>query len=819
MFSKELVWARSKRVEIVTRLRAAAEWRVAILVLSMVALLVPVIAPSGFFFPYVFPRNIFFRAVVETGTLILVWSVCFGDEDLDLRFEPIFWSIVAFVAAGFISALFSPARDHSLFGDFERMGGVWAWMHLALFFLLLRALRDNEWKWVLNCALVVSLFVGAVAVWQHFQSTGAARSAAALLPSSASTVGNSGLLAAYLLFALGIAAYLATTTSRLRLAYLGAAAVVFAAVLCAENRSSVIGIVVGALVGSILFAVLRATKRRLLAPAIALAVACGVFLGAAAIRVFPSSGIVRVMPTVVRRLALTSPDGVDASRLIQWHAAVEGFKDRPVVGYGPENYNLVWSAHFNPEIYHLDTDIYDHAHNQYLEILATGGVIGLCAFAAIWLAIAVTLARAYRDERLSAGALAVLAGLQVAYAIYLFFWFFDLNSTMLWILVGALISSRENAHGIVHPAVSKATREKRLGFAIALAFVALVGVSLYSETYLPMRANRALARLDSQPASLLNSEDAFTTLATTPIHESAHTPMMMAEYLDAARPEFASLRRNPAGRRMLESTFGDALTTFRAEIHRDTLNDRLYTHEASVLLDAARFYNSRAYVDTAIEVLHRAIELSPRRIQPRMLLARLYTEDRDFDAAKAVLEAAIRVDPGIGEPRYRLAEHYLRFGQTDSAFDMLKSSLRRGYVGAPETYLAVGKRLEFSRRSGEAADLYTSYLEGKYTKAIWDGANTIDRIVPPADIAVAAHLPLLYVRAQERELAIKSAAALAAFDSARTDLVEQFVTDLGSRRRSRWIARNSLLPCATSRASRSTMPDKLEACGVFRKKL
>jgi O-antigen ligase/tetratricopeptide (TPR) repeat protein len=747
-----------------------------------------------------------------------VWSVCFGDDDLDLRFEPIFWAIAAFVVAGFISAIFSPARDHSLFGDFERMGGVWAWLHLALFFLLLRALRDEEWKWVLNGALIVGLAVSAVAIWQHFHFTVAARGVT-LSPPSDSTVGNSGLLGAYLLFALGIAAYLAATAARLRFVYLGAAAVVVLGVVYAENRSSVIGIILGALVGSTLFAMLCSKRRRWLAPAVALGTAFAIVLGTFWMRAVPAGSVVRVTPTVMQRLALTNPAGPDAARLIQWRAAVQGFTDRPVLGYGPENYNLVWSAHFNPAIYQLDTDVYDHAHNQYLEILATGGLTGLCAFAGIWLAIGVTLTRAYRDERLSAASLAVLAGLQVAYAVYLTFWFFDLNSTMLWILVGALISSRENPHGIVHPAVSKATQQKRVGFAIAVASAALVGVSLYSEAFLPTRANRALARLDSGPASLASSQAAFTALATTPIHESAHTPMMMAEYLDAERPEFATLRRNPAGRRMLESTFGDALATFRREIHRDTLNDRLYTHEASVLLDAARFYNSRAYVDTAIDVLHKAIELSPRRIQPRMLLARLYTEDRDFDGAKAVLEAAIRIDPDIGEPRYRMAEHYLRFGQTDSAFDMLRSSLRRGYVGAPETYLAVGKRLEFSRRSTEAADLYTSYLEAKYTKAIWDAGSTIDRVVPPADIAVAAHLPLLYVRAQERELAIKSAAALSAFDSTRTDLVEQFVTDLGSRRRSRWIARNSLLPCVTSRASRSTMPDKLDACGVFRKKL
>ena len=99
-------------------------------------------------------------------------------------------------------------------------------------------------------------------------------------------------------------------------------------------------------------------------------------------------------------------------------------------------------------------------------------------------------------------------------------------------------------------------------------------------------------------------------------------------------------------------------------------------HEASLLLDAARFYNSREYMEDAISVLHKAIELTPRRIQPRMLLATLYTDDRNFDGAKAVLEDAIRIDPELGEPRYRLAEHYLRFGQTDSAFEMLSSSVR-----------------------------------------------------------------------------------------------------------------------------------------------
>jgi hypothetical protein len=150
---------------------------------------------------------------------------------------------------------------------------------------------------------------------------------------------------------------------------------------------------------------------------------------------------------------------------------------------------------------------------------------------------------------------------------------------------------------------------------------------------------------------------------------------------------------------------------------------------------------------------------------------------------------------------------------------MLESSLRLGYVGAPETYLSIGKRLEFSGRRSRAASLYAGYLEAKYTKAVWDRSGIIDTPVPTADIAVAAHLPLLYVRAQDSELAIKSAAALSAFDPSRAALVDRFVSDIGARRRGNWVARSSLLPCASMRVSRWPDTVGLGACGVFRRKL
>ncbi|HYU52719.1 MAG TPA: O-antigen ligase family protein, partial [Gemmatimonadaceae bacterium] len=345
-------------------------WRTPVIVLLMTSLLVPVIVGSGFFFPYVVPRNLFFRAVVEIGVTVVVLALAFGRKTLDLHDEPIFWSLVAFLAAATMSAFFSPASTHSFFGDFERMGGVWAWLHLVLFFLLLRTLRDENWGWILNAALAVSLFVSVGAIGQHSDVVSAARSSVDMVSSSTSTLGNSGLLAAYLLMNIAIAAYLATASIRYRLLYLAIAGVNLLALMYSANRSTIVGLLLASIVGGVIYSTLNVSSRkRWIVPSVAALLTVLITGITIVIREFPASAANRFAPTVLRRLALTNPAGSDESRTMQWRAALDGFRDRPLLGYGLENHNLVWGAHFDPGIYKIDTDIYDRTHNQFLEML------------------------------------------------------------------------------------------------------------------------------------------------------------------------------------------------------------------------------------------------------------------------------------------------------------------------------------------------------------------------------------------------------------------------------------------------------------------
>jgi O-antigen ligase len=805
------------------KIASKVSWRSAILALIVASLLVPVIILPDFFFPYVVPRNLYFRVVVETAVAGLVLALCVGRKTLDLRGEPIFWALVAFLAAASVSAFFSPARIHSFFGDFERMGGVWAWLHLAGFFLLLRTLRDEDWQWVLNAALAIGVFVSASIIALHSELTASSGSADTLANASSSLVGNGGLLAAYLLINIALAGYLAAAGGRFRRLYAGAGAFTLIALVFAENRSTIIGLVLGSITGGIIYAALTTARRKKwIALSIPAALAVIVIGVAGAIRLSPGSLIARQAPTVLQRLALTNPVGSDESRTMQWRAAIEGFKDRPLLGYGMENHTLAWSAHFDPGIYRSGTDIFDRTHNQFLETLATTGFAGTVAFLAIWLAIGMTLVRAYRAGRLSASEVAVLAGLQIAYATYLFFWFFDLNSTMLWILAAALIASRGTVGSVVLEKTGP-SEAGRLGLAarpaFALATIAVLAAMIYAEGYTPLRANRALAGIDAPVGSLAQTLSRFDAVSNSSARQSGASPMVMAARLGSLRPRLKALSADTARRRMIDRAFSSSFAAFAREIHRDTLNDRLYTHQGTLLAEAAQFYGEPSYRRQAIDAFHKAIELSPRRMQQRLLLAGVYTGSRDYERAVVVLNDAVSSEPQLGQLRYELARAYVGAGRSDSALAMLQSSLGLGYVGAPEIYLSMGKRLEFSGRGAQAAKLYAAYLEAKYTKAVWDRSGIIDSPVPTADIAVAAHLPLLYVRAQDSELAIKSAAALSAFDPSRASIVDRFVSDIGARRRGGWIARNSLLPCASARVPRLADSVAAGACGVFRRKL
>ncbi|MGI9077561.1 MAG: O-antigen ligase family protein [Gemmatimonadaceae bacterium] len=789
-------------------------WQRWVLALLVLACLVPVFVWSEIFFPYVVPRNLLFRAAVEIAAALLLVAIVRGQYTPLLRGDYLFIGLLAFILASAISAVFSPAPNHSFFGDFERMGGVWAWFHLLLFFLTLRALKRRYFDWLLDALLLVSVLVSGYGFREHYLAAQFPHTTEVYVAATSATLGNPGLLAGYLAMCVALGCYRAATAARLNWVYAGVVAFDLTVLFYSQNRAAVVGVLSGGVVAALVYSVVagRGARRWLIPSAAGGAVMLlGALAGAA--RAFPQSAFVISLPAAVRKIAVTGAAGVDFGRTIQWRAAWLGFLDRPLLGYGPENHYLAWTAHFDPRVYASGVDTFDRAHNQFLELLGTGGVLGALTFAALCVAVGYCLHAAYRTRSIPPAGLAVLIGAQVVYAGYLFFWFFDINSLMLWVVLLAVIARAGQPGG---PAAEPSPAGRVLAHPFAAAgIVAALMCSLYIHAVEPLRASRALAAIQigrGSPAQVFRSFDvAYESMAP----QTSLTPIVLAGYISSLAPRFATMRADSAQGALLDRAFQRTLAAFRREIRRDPLNDRLYTHEGRLLLLAASFYGREAYHMAALQALQTAISLSPRRVQARMLLANAALLARDYSRARVVLDASIRLEPGVGEARYQLARLFIATGKEDSAVVPLFESLARGNAGSPNPYIAVSRHLERAGRHAEAARLLTLYFHTKYGKDIWGPLPMRRREVPVGDLAIAAHLPLVHLRARDTAQAMVTARGFWVVDTVRKPVVDSLARDLRAGLKEKWQGRRTLLPCQSATPADRKKHRDLAACSLF----
>ena len=102
------------------------------------------------------------------------------------------------------------------------------------------------------------------------------------------------------------------------------------------------------------------------------------------------------------------------NRLRNWESGLKAFAERPLLGWGPENYFVASARHISPPAGRAK--VRSHAHNLLIEEAATKGAAGLAAYLALWALTAHAAVRAARrtdDARqraLAVFAAAALAG-------------------------------------------------------------------------------------------------------------------------------------------------------------------------------------------------------------------------------------------------------------------------------------------------------------------------------------------------------------------------------------------------------------------------
>ncbi len=130
-----------------------------------------------------------------------------------------------------------------------------------------------------------------------------------------------------------------------------------------------------------------------------------------------------------------------AHRLMTFKIAFQAFKEHPILGIGPGNFG---SYYDNYPMESLPKTEHQTVNNQYLEILAENGILGLAAFILFLIILFIRSWRAYRITKnplISAfilGATTALVGILAQYN-----FFSTLYIIYIWFLMGLLVSIQE----------------------------------------------------------------------------------------------------------------------------------------------------------------------------------------------------------------------------------------------------------------------------------------------------------------------------------------------------------------------------------------
>jgi len=172
-----------------------------------------------------------------------------------------------------------------------------------------------------------------------------------------------------------------------------------------------------------------------------------------------------------------------AARIIVWEAGFEAFKERPVLGWGPENFRFALDHHFDNRLY-LDENIgeiwFDRAHNLFVDTLVNVGVLGFLLHLLVTLYAIVLVIRVGKEGSISEMEAHILGALIVAHVVQLQTGFDTVGTYgLLGVIAGYYLWLERNMH--VTPLALTFTGRRVGGGALAAVVVVLSIFTIFAE--------------------------------------------------------------------------------------------------------------------------------------------------------------------------------------------------------------------------------------------------------------------------------------------------------------------------------------------------
>lgn len=623
---------------------------------------------KSLFFPFITGKNFYFRIVVEFMAtawlaLALVLPQYRPKRNWILGTFAIFVLIMAVADAQGVNPF------KSFWSNFERMDGWVTIAHTLVYLVVVSAVINTErlWRTLFQVSLAVSVGVGLYGMTQLFGWSAVGQGGATGLSARLdATFGNAIYLAVYDLFHIFIAALLWVQAwherkpgNRTWISLMYAFIIFFDTfiLLFTGTRGTTLGLIGGALLAGIIYVMREPSAIR----------ARNYVLGALAGLVILSGVLwsVRSTPEIARigflvRLAnISVSDPTVQSRFMNIGMAWQGVKERPILGWGQENYAIVFDKYYDPRMYNAE-QWFDRVHDSIFDWFVAGGILGLAAYLSIFGAILYYLwtSKAFRlDES------AILIGLIAGYFFHNLFVFDNVTSYILFGTVLGYIVWRESEARKTRTITDKQFMPNQaLAFSAFGACLAMGGLGWYVNGP-AMQQNRMLiqalmdgsqgkydvALSDFQKAAdmgALGTQEVREQLAqaAAQVGTSGLPTDLKQKYVEAAIEEMKKQQivspldaRFPLFLGMVYQSAGDL-------VNAQTAFDRareLSPTKQTILYQVAQNALSRNDPQGAVEALKHAYEIEPKNIEALIYYASILIRAGNDTVADEVLAPEI----------------------------------------------------------------------------------------------------------------------------------------------------------------------------------
>lgn len=614
----------------------------------------PLLVTDSMFFPFITGKNFGFRIIVEI--VFAAWILlALYDPDYRPRLSWILGSFAAFTVILFFADLFGELPQKSFWSNFERMEGFVTIAHLFLYFLVAGSVLTTRklWYWFFNISIFAAIFM-TLYVFQQIAGNATISQGSSFRVDG--KLGNSTYLAVYMLFHVFIALLMLVRSSSLyaRISY-GGLAVLFGVILfMTATRGAVLGLVGGLLLTTLYIAIFE--KRYILMRKIALGclafvvVVSGLFIG------FRDSEFIQSNSRLARIANISLETG--ATRFTIWGMAYEGFKERPILGWGQGNFNYVFNEKYKPELYDQE-QWFDRVHNIFFDWLIAGGILGLIAYLAIlastaWGATGMQLLRRKEgsdEDHFSVAEQGIILGLLAGYFVHNFFVFDNIVSYIFFASILAFVHARLTEE---KETVCQTPVDSNLVTNIGIPIVTVAMV--FSVYFLNI-------------PHILASQDLITAFGYSNVagQNQQLTPDQREDYYFRAYDKFkTALGRNSFADQEIREQIVRVTQGITANQNippniKERFADLAVTelekqvaekpNDARVRVFASSYYRTTGQIDKALEHLEVARQLSPKKQQILFEQGLAYVQKTDYEAAYETFREAYELDTSYRDAR------------------------------------------------------------------------------------------------------------------------------------------------------------------------